>query len=170
MSITRKMEEAINAQINAEFYSAYLYLAMSFQADYLKFPGVANWLNVQYQEELAHAMGFMTYLQNRGGCVRLTAIAAPPEKWDDVLSMFQMTCEHEAAVTAMINNLAAIAFEERDFSASQFLNWYIREQVEEEATADKILTELKRAMQSPEAMLMLDRELATRTFVAPIIA
>ena len=170
MSISKKMEEAINAQINAELYSAYLYLAMSYQADYLKFPGVANWLNIQYQEELAHAIGFMTYLQNRGGCVQLRAIDAPPKSWADVAAMFQMTCEHEASVTALINKLAALAVEEKDFAASQFLNWYVREQVEEESTADKILTELKRAMKSSEAMLILDRELGTRTFVAPVIA
>ncbi|MDO4576044.1 MAG: ferritin [Planctomycetia bacterium] len=169
MAISKKMEDAINAQINAEFYSAYLYLAMSCQAADMKLKGLANWFNIQYQEEVAHAMGFLNYLNERGGRVLLTTIDAPPTQWDSPVAMFENTCEHEAKVTAMINDLAALAFEQKDFAASQFLNWYVKEQVEEEATADEILGELRLAADNPSATLMLDRELGARVFVAPVI-
>lgn len=169
MSISPKMEAAINKQINAEFYSAYLYLAMSCQADALRLKGVANWFNVQYQEEVAHATGFLNYLQDRGGRVVLEAIEAPRTEWPNAVAMFQHTCEHEAHVTSLINDLAALALEEKDFAASQFLNWYVNEQVEEESTADQILGDMTLAQNDGGAMLTLDRELAARTFVAPVI-
>lgn len=169
MSISPKMEAAINKQINAEFYSAYLYLAMSCQADALRLKGVANWFNVQYQEEVAHATGFLNYLQDRGGRVVLEAIEAPQTEWPNAVAMFKHTCEHEAHVTSLINDLAALALEEKDFAASQFLNWYVNEQVEEESTADQILGDMTLAQNDGGAMLTLDRELAARVFVAPVI-
>ncbi|MGL6193811.1 MAG: ferritin [Thermoguttaceae bacterium] len=169
MAINKKIEAAINAQINAEFYSAYLYLSMSSQAQELKLPGVANWFNIQYQEELAHAMGFINFLIKRDGRVILTAIDAPQTEWPDAVAMFKHTCKHEAEVTALINNLCALAVEERDFATSQILNWYVKEQVEEEATSSTVLGELEAAQNTPSALLMLDRELGTRTFVQPII-
>ncbi len=169
MSISPKMEAAINKQINAEFYSAYLYLAMSCQADALRLKGVANWFNVQYQEEVAHATGFLNYLQDRGGRVVLEAIEAPQTEWPNAVAMFKHTCEHEAHVTSLINDLAALALEEKDFAASQFLNWYVNEQVEEESTADQILGDMTLAQNDGGAMLTLDRELAARAFVAPVI-
>jgi len=169
MAISKKMEQAINDQINAEFYSAYLYLAMACQADDMQLKGLASWFNVQYQEEVAHAMGFVNYLQERGGRVVLQAIEQPRVEWPDAVAMFEQTCEHEAYVTSRINDLAALAVEEKDFAATQFLNWYVKEQVEEEATAADILGELRLAKDAPGAMLFLLRELGTRTFVAPVI-
>ncbi len=169
MAISKKMEKAINDQINAEFYSAYLYLAMSCQADDMQLKGVASWFNIQYQEEVAHAMGFVNYLQERGGRVTLGAIEGPRTEWPNVVAMFEQTCEHEAHVTSLINNLAALAVEEKDFAASQFLNWYVKEQVEEEATAAEILGEMKLAQDNPSAMLFLTRELGTRVFNPPVI-
>ena len=170
MAISKRIEEAINAQINAEFYSAYLYLSMSSQAQDLKLKGVAHWFEIQYQEEVAHAMGFVTYLQSRGGRVILSAIEGPRTEWADAVAMFENTVEHEAKVTALINALAALAVEEKDFALSQFLNWYVKEQVEEEATADEILGEMKLAQNAPGATLMLDRELGARIFNPPVIA
>ncbi|MBR5627242.1 MAG: ferritin [Thermoguttaceae bacterium] len=170
MAISAKLEKAINDQINAEFYSAYLYLSMSCQAQELKLKGVAHWFDIQYQEEVAHAMGFVTYLQERGGRVILRTIEGPQTEWKDAVEMYQTTCEHEAKVTSLINNLASMAVEEKDFALSQFLNWYVKEQVEEEATADEILGEMKLAANAPGAMLMLDRELAARVFNPPVIA
>ena len=170
MAICEKMEKAINAQINAEFYSAYLYLSMSTQAQQLKLKGLANWFNIQYQEEVAHAMGFLAYLNDRGGRVILTTIEGPQTDWKTAVEMFETTCAHEAKVTALINNLSSLAIETKDFAALQFLNWFVKEQVEEEATADEILGELRLAEGNSSALLMLDRELAARVFVAPIIA
>ena len=169
MSISPKMEAAINKQINAEFYSAYLYLAMSCQADALRLKGVANWFNVQYQEEVAHAPGFLNYLQDRGGRVVLEAIEAPQTEWPNALAMYEHTCKHEAHVTSLINDLAALAVEEKDFAASQFLNWYVNEQVEEESAADQILGDLTLAQNDGGALLTIDRELGARVFVAPVI-
>ncbi len=169
MAISPKMEAAINKQINAEFYSAYLYLSMSCQADALRLKGVANWFHVQYQEEVAHAAGFLNYLQERGGRVVLEAIEAPQTEWPNAVAMFEHTCKHEATVTSLLNDLAALAFEEKDFAASQFLNWYVNEQVEEESTADQILGDMTLAQTDGGAMLTLDRELAARVFVAPVI-
>lgn len=169
MAISAKMEKAFNDQINAEFYSAYLYLAMACQADALQLKGVANWFNIQYQEEIAHGMGLLNYVQERGGRVTLAAIEAPRTEWPDVVAMYEQTCEHEAHVTSLINNLKALANAENDFAASQFLNWYVKEQVEEEATAAEILGDFKMAKDNPSATLMLTRELGTRVFNAPVI-
>ena len=169
MAISAKMEAAINAQINAEFYSAYLYLAMSCQAQDLRLKGVANWFYCQYQEENAHAMGLLNYLQERGGAVVLEAIEKPQTKWESVVAMFQNTCEHEAHVTSLIHNLVSLATKEKDFAAMQFLNWYVKEQVEEEAAAGDLLSDMQMASNVPGALLMLDRELAARTFTAPVI-
>ncbi|MDO4582695.1 MAG: ferritin [Planctomycetia bacterium] len=169
MAISTKMEAAFNAQINAEMYSAYLYLSMSCQAQDLKLKGIANWFKVQYDEEIAHAMGLLNYLHDRGGRVILTAIEAPRTEWESAIAMFENTCEHEAKVTGLINEMVSLAMEEKDYAAIQFLDWYVKEQVEEEATADEILGELRLAENAPGALLMLDRELGARTFVAPVI-
>lgn len=170
MSISKKMESAINAQINAEFYSAYLYLSMSSQAHELKLPGLANWFYIQYQEESVHAVGLLDFLIRRNGRVKLTVIEGPTTEWESAVAMFDQTCQHEAYVTSLINDLCALAVEEKDFATSQLLNWYVKEQVEEESTAQAILGDLQHAQNSPGALLMLDRELATRTFIAPVIA
>lgn len=169
MAISETMEKKINEQINAELYSAYLYLSMSCQAQDMNLKGFANWFNIQYQEEVAHAMGFLNYVQERGGKVTLTAIEGPKTQWDSALAMFEETCKHEAYVTSLINGLAALAVQENDFAAGHFFSWYVKEQVEEEATAGEICSEVKMAQDNPGAMLMLDRELGTRTFVAPLI-
>lgn len=169
MAISAKMAKAFNDQINAEFYSAYLYLAMSCQADDLQLKGVANWFYIQYQEEIAHGMGLLNYLQERGGRVILGAIEAPRTEWPDVVAMYEQTCEHEAHVTSLINNLKSLAEDEKDYAASHFLNWYVKEQVEEEATAAELLGEFKMAKDNPSATLLLTRELGARVFNAPVI-
>ena len=153
MAISAKMQKAFNDQINAEFYSAYLYLAMSCQADDLQLKGVANWFYIQYQEEIAHGMGLLNYLQ----------------EWPDVVAMYEQTCEHEAHVTSLINNLKSLADEEKDYAASHFLDWYVKEQVEEEATAAELLGEFKMAKDNPSATLLLTSELSARVFNAPVI-
>ena len=169
MAISETMEKKINEQINAELYSAYLYLSMSCQAQDMNLKGFANWFYIQYQEEVAHAMGLLNYVHDRGGKVTLTTIEAPKTKWESAVEMFEDTCKHEAHVTSLINDLAIQAMEEKDFAAVHFFSWYVKEQVEEEASAGEICGEVKLAQNAPGAMLMLDRELGARTFVAPVI-
>ena len=138
--LSQKLHEAINAQINAELWSAYLYLAMSMDAEAKGYKGVANWFYVQFQEEQAHARIFMNYLNSRDAKVTLLPIAEVPATWNSVLDMFKQTLEHEKKVTSLINNLAYIANEDRDFASINRLNWFIDEQVEEEESAREMIS------------------------------
>jgi len=165
--INKKLETALNEQINAEFYSAFLYLSMSAYLDTINFAGFANWMLVQFQEEQFHAKKMFDYLIERGGKVTLTEIAAPPVQWDGPIAIFQATLEHEQMVTRRINDLVYLARDERDNAVEVFLQWFVSEQVEEEDTAETLLGQLKIAESSPHALLMLDRELATRVFTPP---
>lgn len=165
--ISEKLQKAINEQINAEMWSAYLYLSMSMNAESLGYKGVANWFYIQYQEELAHARIFMNYLSSRDCRVLLEPIAAVPQQWESVLDMFVMTLEHEKKVTSLINNLAAIAHDDRDFASTNRLVWFINEQVEEEESAREMIDALKAVEDNKYGMYMLDKELASRTYVMP---
>lgn len=165
--ISKRMEEAINKQINAEMYSAYLYLSMAAYCEDADLPGFANWMRVQFEEEQFHAMKFYNYVVERGGRVLLDAIEEPKKEWSGILEVFEDTCAHEAHVTSLINNLMAIAHEEKDYASVSYLNWFIDEQVEEEATAGGILSQLKLIGGEGHGMLMLDREMAGRSFTAP---
>lgn len=165
--INEKIERAINDQINAEFYSAYFYLSMAAYFENLNLSGFANWMKVQYQEEVAHAMKFFNYVNERGGKVVLKAIDTPPHTWDSPTHIFQESLQHEVKVTGLINNLIDLAIQEKDHATSNFLQWYIQEQVEEEANAEIILSKLKMIQHSPESLYILDKELATRVFVDP---
>ena len=165
--INKKLEVALNEQINAEFYSAYLYLSMSAYLDTINFGGFANWMLVQFQEEQFHAKKMFDYLIERGGKVTLSAIAAPQAQWDGPVAVFKATLEHEQMVTKRINDLVYLARDERDNAVEVFLQWFVSEQVEEENTAETLLGQLKIAESSPHALLMLDRELATRVFTPP---
>lgn len=165
--LSKNLHEAINAQVNAEMWSAYLYLAMSMDAEAKGFKGVANWFYVQYQEELAHARIFMNYLNSRDAKVTLLPIDAVPTEWNSVLAMFTQTLEHEKKVTALINNLAAIAGEDRDFASTNRLIWFIDEQVEEEESAREMIAAVEAVEGNKYGMYMLDKELATRTYTIP---
>ena len=162
--ISEKLHEAINAQINAELWSAYLYLAMSMDAENKGHKGVANWFYVQFQEEQDHARIFMNYLNSVDAKVTLLPIAEVPSAWDSVLDMFNQTLAHEKKVTALINNLAFIANEDRDFASINRLNWFIDEQVEEEESARDMITALEAVEGNKYGMYMLDKELAARTY------
>ncbi len=166
---SKKMEEAFNAQINAEFYSEYLYLAMKSHFEELHLNGFANWFGVQVQEEHAHGMGMYDYVHERGGKVALAAIEKPELKGVDTVAIFEQVLEHEQLVTSKINGLVDVAEAEHDRAALSFLDWYIKEQVEEEANVRQLLATLKLIGEDKKALLMLDRELAARTFVAPVI-
>ena len=165
--LSPKLHEAINAQINAELWSAYLYLAMSMDAEAKGLKGVANWFHVQYLEEQDHARIFMNYLNSRDAKVTLLPIAEVPAEWDSVLSMYKQTLEHEKKVTALINNLAAIANDDRDFASINRLVWFIDEQVEEEENAREMIAAVEAVEGNKYGMYMLDKELAARTYTTP---
>ena len=165
--LSTRLHEAINAQINAELWSAYLYLAMSLDAESKGYKGVANWFYVQFQEEQAHARIFMNYLNSRDAKVELLPIESVPAAWDSVLDMFRQTLEHEKKVTALINNLAAIAKEDNDYASINRLNWFIDEQVEEEESARDMIFNVEAVEDNKYGMYMLDKELAARVYNVP---
>lgn len=167
--INEKMEKAFNDQINKELYSEYLYLSMQAYFERLNLKGFVNWFTVQVQEEHAHAMGMFNYVHERGGEVELEAIEKPETKWDSPLACFEQVLTHEEFVTSRINALMDVAEEVKDRAALSFLNWYLKEQVEEEANVGGVLATLKLIGDDKKALLMLDKELAARTFVQPVI-
>lgn len=162
--LSEKLHAAINAQINAELWSAYLYLSMSLDAEAKGYKGVANWFYVQWLEEQDHARIFMNYLNSRDAKVELKPIAEVPTQWDSVLSMFQETLKHEKVVTGLINNLAAIAAEDRDFASSNMLVWFVNEQVEEEENARDQIFAAEAVENDKYGMYQLDKELAARVY------
>lgn len=162
--LSEKLQAAINDQINAELWSAYLYLAMSLDAEAKGYKGVANWFYVQWLEEQDHARIFMNYLNSRDCKVELQPIAEVRTEWTSVLEMFQETLRHEKIVTARINNLAAIAAEDKDFASSNMLVWFINEQVEEEESARDMIFATEAVDGNKYGMYQLDKELATRTY------
>jgi ferritin len=165
--LSQKMEQALNQQLNAELYSAYLYLSMAAYYSSINLNGFANWMTVQNLEETMHGMKFYSYINERGGRIKLEQIETPPHTWASPLQVFEETLKHEEKVTGLINNLVDMAIAERDHSANAFLQWFIIEQVEEEASANEIIQNLKLAGNDPHALFMLDRELGTRVFTPP---
>ncbi len=165
--LTDKMKEALNKQINGEIYSAYLYLSMSAYSEYSGLKGVANWFMVQYKEEMEHAMKIYSYINNQGGQVKLMAVDQPPTEFESPLDMFEKTLNHEKSVTKRINDLVNLAIEEKDHATQIFLQWFVTEQVEEEANDSDIISKLKLAGTEGNALLIIDKELATRVFMPP---
>ena len=157
-----KMQEALNKQVNAEIYSAYLYLSMSAYFQSVNLDGFANWMRVQWQEELAHGLKFYDYVNERGGRVVLQAVEAPPSEWDSPLAVFENVYQHEQKVTSLINELVDLAVEAKDHATNNFLQWFVSEQVEEEASADEVVQKLKLVGDDPSGLFMIDRELAQR--------
>lgn len=167
--ISPKLVDALNEQVNAEMWSAYLYLSMAMHFEAEGRPGIANWFKIQFQEEQAHAEIFRNWINARGNRVVLKAIAAVPTTWDSALAAFEDTLAHEQKVTAMINNLYAMAEAEHDYATRGRLDWFVSEQVEEEDTARQIIDRLKLIGDNGMAMYTLDTELASRTYTAPSI-
>lgn len=165
--IKEKIEEAINKQINAELYSSYLYLSMSAYFELINLKGCANWMRVQTQEELVHVMKFYDYLIERGGRVVLSSIESPPTEWASPLAVFEHAYQHEQKVTGLINNLVNLAIAEQDHATNNFLQWFVSEQVEEEASADEVVQKIKLMGDAHGGLFMLDRELAQRVFSPP---
>jgi len=162
MSISDKMEQAINKQIQKEFYSSYLYLAMAAYMENKNSPGFAAWLKVQSTEETQHGMRLYKFLLDRGGRVELEALDKPPAEFGNPLDLFETALGHEKKVTASINDLYETALNEKDYPAQVELQWFINDQVEEEKTFGEIVQQLKAAGDKPQFLLMLDRQLAQR--------
>jgi ferritin len=165
--LSKKMEKAINEQINAELYSAYLYLSMAAWSEGQGLEGFGNWFKVQAQEELTHAMRFYAYVFDSGGAVKMKAIEAPKTEWKTVLAAFEDTLKHEQKVTGLINGLVKLARSESDYATENTLQWFVAEQVEEESTADRIRQRLTMIGKDGQGLYMVDRELATRVFTPP---
>ena len=167
--INETLEKAFNDQINAEFYSEYLYLSMYAYFDRMNLQGFKNWMDVQRQEERAHAMGLFQYLQDRGGKVTLDKIEQPKTDWESPLDVFEDVLKHEQLVTSKINALADVADSVKDRAAVSFLDWYIKEQVEEESNVSNVLKTLRLICNDKQCIYILDKELAARTFTQPVI-
>jgi len=165
--ISKKIEKALNGQVNAELYSAYLYLSMEAYFRSLNLNGFANWMRVQTQEEIFHVTKIYNFIDERGGRITLKAIEGPPTAWDSPLAAFEAAYEHEQKVTGLINNIVNHAIEEKDHATNTFLQWFVNEQVEEEASADNIVQQLQMMKDAPGGMYMLDRELSQRVFTPP---
>lgn len=165
--ISEKIQKALNDQINAEIWSAYLYLSMSAYFESKNLPGFANWMKIQWQEELSHATKLFDYLNERGGRVNLMPIAGVDAEWNDSLDVFEATLKHEQEVSIMINSLVDIAVAEKDHATNHMLQWFVAEQVEEEATVEGLVQQLKLIDGFGHGILMLDREFGQRTFVDP---
>jgi ferritin len=168
--LNSKIQDALNAQVNAEIYSSYLYLSMStyFESNNLK--GMTNWMQIQAQEELSHTMKFIDFINDRGGRVVLTAIEAPETNWDSPLAAFEQAYAHECKVTSMIGALVDLAIAESDHATNSVLQWFVTEQTEEEASAQEIVDKLTMLGDSGPGLFMLDGELAQRVFTPPTAA
>ena len=164
--LKKKIEDAFNKHLNAELYSSYLYLSMSAYFQSMNLNGFANWMRVQAQEELMHTMKIYDYIHERGGHVVLQAVEAPPAEWPSPLAIFEAAYEHEQKVTALIGKLVDQALSLHDHATNIFLQWFVTEQVEEEASASEVVEKLKLVGEARGGMFMLDRELGTRSFTA----
>ena len=165
--ISPKIQDAINAQINAEFWSAYLYLAMAMHFESEGLHGIANWFRIQFKEEQAHAEILINYLLSRGGRVALAPIAEVPDSWESPLAAYEATLVHEQKVTSLINGIYALAEAEHDYATRGKLDWFVSEQVEEEETAQGLIDRLKLIGENGMALYMLDQELAARVYNVP---
>ena len=165
--ISKKMQDALNDQVAAEFYSAYLYLSMSAYLESIDLPGFANWMRVQYQEEVTHAEKIFDHVIERDGRAIVKAWEAPPAEWKLPLDIFEAAYAHEQKVTGLINNLVDIALSEKDHATQIFLQWFVNEQVEEEASVKAIVQQLKLMGDSRAEVFQIDRELGRRVFTPP---
>ncbi len=168
--ISKKMAEALNQQMGREFYSAYLYLAMSSYAAYIGMKGAANWFMVQYQEEMTHFMKIHDYVLNQGEQVLLGAVDATPASFKSLTDMFEQTLKHEKFITQSINEVMNTAVNEKDHATQIFMQWFVTEQIEEEANDNDILARLKLIGKEGNGLFMLDKDLGTRVFTPPAAA
>jgi ferritin len=166
--LSKKMEEALNGQINKEMYSAYLYMSMSAHSTNVDLPGFANWFMVQHHEEMEHAMKIYDYVNDQGGKIKLKAIDEPLSTFKDVMDMFQKTLKHEQFITKSINELVDLAIKEKDHATQIFLQWFVTEQIEEEGNDNDIIAKLKLTGDKGNGLFMIDKELGTRVYTPPV--
>ena len=166
--ISPKIEKALNEQINAEMFSAYLYLAMVAYFQDKNLSGFANWMTVQNQEETFHAMKFFKYVAERGGRVTLGAIDKPQFEWESPLAAMEAAQKHEAYISGRINTLMDLAIKEKDHATANFLNWFVAEQVEEEDSVNEVVQKLRMVGTGGGGLFMMDRDMATRVFTPPV--
>jgi ferritin len=167
MIIGKKMADALNEQIREELFSSYLYFAMAADFESKDWPGVASWMKVQAQEEMAHSLKFYNWINERGGKAVFKAIDKPQETWESSLNLFEAALAHEQHITSCIYDLVKVAREEGDIATEIFLQWFVTEQVEEEANASEIVEKIKKVQNSQNGMYMLDKELSARS-IAPV--
>jgi ferritin len=165
--LNQKVQDAINDQVNAELYSAYLYYAMAAYFESISLKGFSHWMRVQALEEMTHVQKFFSYIHDRGGQVLMKPIEAPPSEWTSPLAAFEATYAHEVQVTALINKLMDLALAESDHASCNFLQWFVGEQVEEEASVDEIVQKLLLVEKTEGGLFLLDQEMDKRTFVLP---
>jgi ferritin len=165
--LSKKMQDALNGQLNAELYSAYLYASMSAYFESINLRGFANWMRVQAQEEVLHAYKFYNFVNERGGRVILDPIEGPPTEWNSPLAAFEAAYQHEQKVTGLINELVDLAVSEKDHATNNFLQWFVTEQVEEEASANEVVQKLNLVGEATGGLFMLDREMGQRVFTPP---
>lgn len=162
-----KVVKILNDQINFELYSAYIYMSMSAYFKLQNLPGFAHWMEIQTKEELSHSLKIYNYLIERGGEASFEAIKKPPQKWDSPMAVFKHAYDHEQIVTSRIEKIVDLSLKEKDHTTNVQMQWFLNEQIEEEANALNIYQQLKMANNAPQVLLMLDRELAQRVFVDP---
>ena len=168
--ISEKMESELNEQVNKEFYSAYLYLAMAAYCTQIGLPGFAHWMRLQYEEENMHVTKMYDYILDQGGEIHLKQIEEPAKEFGTPLEIFEQTLEHEQFITLSINNLMGLAIEERDYATQTFLQWYVSEQVEEEANVNDILNPLRMVGEDKGGLMMIDQNLSNRAAPVPTAA
>jgi ferritin len=162
-----RVQEALNKQINFEIESARLYLSMALWFHSVNLPGFAHWMEIQYKEETLHAEKMLNFMLDRRGTPVLEALPKPPVSWASPLAAFEEAFAHEQQVSDRINNLVSLALEVKDHASNNFLQWFVSEQVEEEANADKVIQQLRLNANQPAGIFMLDRELAQRVLTPP---
>jgi ferritin len=166
--ISQKMQEALNEQINKEFYSAYMYLGMSAYCNNLGLPGFAHWMRMQFEEESLHVAKMYDYILDQGGTIQLQAIEQPPQEYGSPLNVFEETLKHEQYVTSLIHNLMDLAISERDYATQAFLQWFVTEQVEEESTVNDIVSPLRMVGSDKGGLMMIDQQLKGRVNPTPL--
>ncbi|MBI2431894.1 MAG: ferritin [Candidatus Hydrogenedentes bacterium] len=165
--LSQNMQDALNGQINEELFSAYLYASMASHFEHTSLPGFAQWMRVQSEEELVHARKLVTYVNNRNGQVIYKAIAAPQTDWASPLAALQDAYKHECHISECINKLQSLSLKLNDHATHAFLEWFVTEQVEEEANVDKTVQALKMVADAPSGLFLLDREMAQRSAAPP---
>jgi len=166
--LSKKMENALNEQINKEMYSAYLYMSMSAHSTNVGLSGFANWFMVQYKEEMEHAMKIYDYVNSQGGKVTLKAIDKPISNFKDAMDMFQKTLKHEQFITKSINELVDLSIKEKDHATHIFLQWFVTEQIEEEGNDNDIISKLKLAGEKGNGLFIIDKEIGARVYNPPV--